>query len=405
MAEIRQQQQQRKASKGSLQERIRQLDASLRARAQEQKAARARVPFRTADEVDRRIAQLEAQVDAGTMKLADEKRALAEASGLRKQRKVFAQLDDAERAMAADRAQLAELRRALDDPEARALSERYTALGAELDAARAAQDEAYRGVSALRAERARLHAAQQAAYAAMRAVKDRYYAQKKAFADYEHEAYKARRERQRAQREAHERERRKKVAEQLLEDASQPAFLDEILAVEGLLRYFDPAATTYLGSGPAAGAGAGAGNLAAQASRTVDSAEFKGARVVRKDDDNYFVGTGGKKGKRGRKNGAAGNASSTPAQPASAAGADTSTPAEAATTGGSAGGKFNLSVGVIEELGKVGVEPPMTQTDVSAVVDKLKAKLDKWKSDQDRQTKAVSALIIPTPSMPIYIFH
>lgn len=145
--------------------------------------------------------------------------------------------------------------------------------------------------------------------------------------------------------------------------------------------------------------------MAAQASRTVDSAEFKGARVVRKDDDNYFVGTGGKKGKRGRKNGAAGNASSTPAQPASAAGADTSTPAEAATTGGSAGGKFNLSVGVIEELGKVGVEPPMTQTDVSAVVDKLKAKLDKWKSDQDRQTKAVSALIIPTPSMPIYIFH
>lgn len=49
-----------------------------------------------------------------------------------------------------------------------------------------------------------------------------------------------------------------------------------------------------------------------------------------------------------------------------------------------------MSIGIIEELGKVGVEPPSNQLDVPAVVEKLKDQLDKWKKDQDKQTKQVS---------------
>ncbi|KAL8846455.1 MAG: hypothetical protein Q9198_011291 [Flavoplaca austrocitrina] len=161
--------------------------------------------------------------------------------------------------------------------------------------------------------------------------------------------------------EAKQKERRKEAARQKLEEASQPAYMDEILTAGGLIRYFDPSSTeaTKELRGPS--------GFAAEAQRTVEASDFKGTKVMKKDDleENYFMGSGGKKGKKGRKGGAAGS----PAP---------GTPSE---------GKFNLSVGIIEELAKVNVEPPMNQSDVPAVVEKLKAKRNHWKSEQDQKTK------------------
>ena len=103
--------------------------------------------------------------------------------------------------------------------------------------------------------------------------------------------------------------------------------------------------------------------------------EFKGVRVAKKEDrdDNYFMGGGGKKGKKGKKG------SSTTGSPAP------STPTE---------GKFNLTVGVIEELAKINVEPPMNQAGVPVVVEKLKQKRDQWKADQDKKTKEVGGFVV-----------
>ncbi len=79
------------------------------------------------------------------------------------------------------------------------------------------------------------------------------------------------------------------------------------------------------------------------------------------------MGSGGKKGKKGKK----GSATGSPAP---------GTPTE---------GKFNLSIGIIEELGKVNVEPPMSQAGVPAVVEKLKEKRNKWKAEQETKTREV----------------
>ena len=134
--------------------------------------------------------------------------------------------------------------------------------------------------------------------------------------------------------------------------------MDEILTTEGLIRYFDPSA-------PAASKSLrGPSGFAAEAQRNIDDSAIKGTKISKKEDrdDTYFMGTGGKKGKKAKKDAAA------------------STPTE---------GKFNLSMGVIEELGKVNVEPPMKQSDVPPLLEKLKAKLDHWKNDQDKKTKEV----------------
>ena len=373
LTSIRQQQSGFKSSRGGVQEKIASLDAQLKNRINEQKTARARVSFKNVEEVDREIARLEKQVDTGTMKLVDEKKALAEISSLRKQRKGFAGFEESEKGINDVKAQISELRKQLDNPEAKALSEKYSEVAKELDAIKAEQDEAYKGISSLRDERTKLHAEQQEKFSAIRAIKDTYFQTRQAFRDYEQEQWRIRKERQKAEQDAYQKEKRRKIADKKLEEASEPAYMDEILTAEGLIRFFDPSA-------PAASKSLrGPSGFAAEAQRTIDDSDIKGTKVSRKDerDDTYFMGTGGKKGKKGKKGGAKDGANGSPAP---------GTPTE---------GKFSLSIGVMEELGKVGVDSPMNQGDVPAVVEKLKAKLEAWKSQQADKTKEVR---IPSPS-------
>ena len=304
---------------------------------------------------------MERQVDAGTMKLVDEKKALAEISSLRKQRKGFAGFEESQRGIDGVKAQISELRKSLDNPEAKALSDKYTEITKELDEIKAEQDEAYKNLGALRDERTKLYSDQQEKYAAVRDVKDQFHKARLAYRDYEQEQWKLRQERQKAERDAYQKEKRRKIADKKLEEASEPAYMDEILTAEGLIRYFNPSA-------PAASKSLlSPSGFAAEAQRTIDDSEIKGTKVSKKDerDDTYFMGTGGKKGKKSRKtNGTASPAPSTPTE-----------------------GKFNLSIGVIEDLAKVNIEPPMNQSAVPSVVDQLKEKLEHWKREQDAKTK------------------
>ncbi|KAL8830218.1 MAG: hypothetical protein Q9191_001558 [Dirinaria sp. TL-2023a] len=360
---IKQKQSAFKSSRGSLQEKISVLDAQLKSRMAEQKIARSRVAFKSVEEIDREIQRLEKQVDAGTMKLVDEKKALAEISSLRKQRKGFAGFDEAEKGIQDVKTQIAELRRTIDNPEVKALNQKYDEINQDLQSIKAEQDKAYGSLNSLRDERSKLHAEQQEKYSAVRSIKDKYRKAWTVYRDYEQEQNRQRQERQRTEREQYQKQKRREIAAKKLEEASEPAFMDEILTAEGLIRYFEPSSLTE-----ASKSLRGPSGFAAEAQRSVDSFEFKGVRVAKKEDrdDNYFMGGGGKKGKKGKKG------SSTTGSPAP------STPTE---------GKFNLTVGVIEELAKINVEPPMNQAGVPVVVEKLKQKRDQWKADQDKKTR------------------
>ena len=337
----------------------------MKNRINEQKTNRARVPYKNVEEIDSKIAKLEKDVDSGTMKLVDEKKALAEASNLRKVRKNFAGFEEAEKGINDVKAQIAELKKTMDNPEAKALSDRYNSITEELDSIRASQDEVFKNLNALRDERTKLQEDQQAKYSNMRSVKDKYYEARNAHRAYEQELWKQKQERRKAENEAYAKEKRKKAAAAKLEEASQPAYGNEIAAAEGLINYFDPSTVTEAKTlrGPS--------GFAAEAQRTVDASSIKGTALTKKEDrdDTYFMGTGGKKGKKGKKGGAATGGVATPIE-----------------------GKFNLSMGVIEELGKVNVDPPTKQADVPEVLEKLKAKVSKWKSESESKTKEVSRL-------------
>jgi hypothetical protein len=242
------------------------------------------------------------------------------------------------------------------------MSEKYNAIQKELDEIKAEQDVVYKSINQLRDQRTKLQNEQQEAWQALKAYKDDYFERKRAFRDYENKAYQIRREKQAAEQQAYQASKRKANAEQRLEEASAPAFQDEILTAEGLIRYFDPSAV-------AAKEIAAPSKFAASTGRTVNDDAFKGMKAVKKDDqEDFFIGGGGKKKKGGKKG---------------AATANTSTPAEATS-------KFNLNLGVLEDLAKVKVDAPSSQADVPKLVETLKEKMGKWKADQAKQTKEVN---------------
>ncbi|PWY65719.1 nuclear segregation protein [Aspergillus heteromorphus CBS 117.55] len=363
LSSIRQKQQGFKASRSSTQEKLNALDATLKARIAEQNTSRTRMSFKNVEDLDREIARLEKQVDSGTLRLVDERKILTDVSNLRKQRKNFAGLDEAQKVITDLKTQIATLKKTLDNPEAKALSDKYTEIQKELDAIKAEQDSAFKNLNALRDERTKLHGEQQKKWTAIREIKDNYYKGRKAYKEYEDEAWKIRREKQKAQRDAFEREKRKKVADKKLEEASRLAYTDEILTGQGLIRHFNPAYDfASLGLDDKKDEGS---NFLAGVGRTVDDSNIKGMKVLKKDDreEDYFSGTGGKKGKKGKK-GANGSAAPAPAET-----------------------KFNLNVGVIEDFAKVKIDPPMSQADVPAVIEKLAAKITEWKKNQASKTE------------------
>ncbi|KAL4871186.1 hypothetical protein BDV12DRAFT_31969 [Aspergillus spectabilis] len=324
--------------------------------------------FKNVDELDREISRLEKQVDSGTLRLVDEKKILADISSMRKQRKNFASLEDAQKVIDDLKSQISTLKKTLDNPEAKALSDKYSEIQKELDTIKAEQDGAFKNLNALRDERTKLHGEQQTKWAAIREVKDNYYKGRKAYKEYEDEAWRIRREKQKAQREAFEREKKRKIADKKLEEASRPAYTDEILTAQGLIRHFNPSydfATLGLSDKKDETSG-----FRAEVARTVDDSNIKGMKVLKKEEDDYFVGTGGKKGKKGKKGSA--NGSPAPATPTD--------------------NKFNMNVGIIEDFAKVKIDPPMKQSDVPAVVEKLAAKITEWKNGQAAKTAEVRFL-------------
>ena len=364
MRQIREQQAGGKTGRNQTMEQIKRLDEQLKSRIAEQKTARSRVSFKNVEELDREIKRLEEQVDTGRLKLVDEKKNLAEISNLRKQRKNFGGFDEAQKGIDDTKAKIKNLRDSLDDPESKALSDKYNKIQAELDTIKSEQDNAYKNINSLRDEREKLYHAQQEKYASIKKLKDEYWAANKAVKQYEWQSREKLREKQKAEREAFEREKKRDRANKMLAEASDKAYLDEIRRAESLLRFFDPNYTAEKAPLQAPS------QFQAQAQRTVDDSGLKGVKMMRKDEreEDYFKGTGGKKGKKGKKGGAVGESpAGTP--PAS--------------------GKFNCPPAVMEDCNSMGIEPPMSAAEIPETREKVKAKLDFWKKDQDAQTEKV----------------
>ncbi|PWZ00854.1 hypothetical protein BCV70DRAFT_199219 [Testicularia cyperi] len=383
--ELRTQQAGSKGVRGKTLEDLRTLQESIGKKIKDLQQAKSKVPYKSLADVDGRIKRLEEQVEAGSMKLVEEKKALSEISSLKKSRKTVESFDAAQSQIDQDRAKVDELKASLDSPEAKALNKRYDEIKVELDQIQAEQDKAAgsRGKlldqrTALSAKLDSLYQARRDRQAAFRAANDTFYA--KLNADRERRVQKQKEER--AQFEA---EKRKEHEQQMREEAALPAFAKEIEDCDVLINYFSKGSAS--GSDAAAksdnqpkAVGGKALNLRQV---NADAMVPKGAVIKQKSqqEEEYFVAAAKpKKNKSKNKRGTPLNLNDSTAE----ADEDNENASPAAAAGGD---KLHVPLGTLSALLALSIPPPTNATDVSRVVENLKLKRQYFVSNQARVTK------------------
>ena len=343
------------------------VDTQLRTRLAEQKEARSRISFKSVEEIDREIKRLEAQVDGGKMKIVDEKKALAEVTSLLKQRKQLVGIEGSNTDIDALKATLSDIKKELHDPAVAEMSDHYDKITKQIDDIKAVQAEKYANLGELRDNAAKARANQDQKYTELKSIQDAYHAQRRSYLDYEKEAGRRREAARKLEREQYLQEKQRRILEEKLEEASVPAYFEEIRAADILIRLLDPSYTT-------SSTAVGPGEFAAVAQRTVDDSGLKGTRIIKKDDDeeSYFTGSQnkrGKKGERSRKVGPTAQASSK-------------------STSRDLGVFMNQRV--LEQFTTVGIGPPSTQEEIPTTLEKMKSKRELWTKDRQRKTEEVS---------------
>ncbi|KAL4262046.1 Nuclear segregation protein Bfr1 [Pleurotus pulmonarius] len=361
---IRSQQAGSKASRSEIVAQNKALNEQIQKKLKDLNASRSKVPFKTVAEVDAHIKQLEKQVDSGTLRLVDEKRALSDISQCKRQRKTVEAFAAEEEVINELRQKYEESKKDLNDPAAKALSEKYESIQAELDELKKEANEAYQNRSKLFAEREVIQAQLDVLHTERRELTRQFKEANDRHWNKIHEDRARRAERAKAQRAAEEAEKKKEIADRLLEEAQIPAFQVQIEDCQTLIDSFsgkntDNATLKSVPSEKAEVVGVPKLDI-----RKVEApSEGLVARKKKGDDEeSYFVGKGKSKGgKKGKSNG-----SSEPATPTS--------------------NSLNVPLATLSALLALSIPPPTSSSDVPRVIEDLKTKKAWFEANQKRVT-------------------
>ncbi|KAJ7682795.1 hypothetical protein DFH06DRAFT_972163 [Mycena polygramma] len=364
---IRGQQSNSKTSRSKIQEQVNALHENINKKVKDLQAAKSKSPFKTVAEVDAHIKHLERQVESGNMKLVDEKRALQEISSQKRNRRTIESFQADQDAIDRDRNALAELRKQYDDPVAKAASERYDEIKAELDAMKKEGDEAHSNRTVLFKERDGIQAELNTLFndkressQKFRESNDRYWAKV-------NDDRAKRAERLRAQRAAEELQKKQERAERIREEAEMPAFQAQIEDCQTLIDYFSGKSSgTVTFKSTSLHTRADVAGVPKLEIRKVEAAP-EGVVMRKKkgeDEDAYFVGGKGKgKGKK--------------SQPKAAESSDAAAPTAT---------QLNVPLPTLSALLSLSIPPPASNIDVPRVIEDLKTKKEWFEANQVRVT-------------------
>ncbi|OWT39327.1 nuclear segregation protein Bfr1 [Cryptococcus neoformans] len=364
-----------KGDRNKLFEEMKRLQEGVQKKIKDVQGQRNKLGFKSVADIDARIESLDKQVESGSMKLVDEKKALQEITTLRRSRKTLEASGSIDESIAADKAKIDELKKQLDDPEAKKVSDRFDELKKEMDGLREEGNKAFEERGKLFDERNKLSAEMDELYDRKRKSaqkwredNDKYYA--KVQADRQ-----ARQERFKAEKAREDAERREQEIARLREEARAPAFASETDDCGVLINWFKG----KYGSGEVPSTHAGGKpdpatvveGVKALEIRKVDDEAFKGMTLKKKDDElGGFFGGSGKSKKKGKK----GNSG-------------TATPASQ-EAGNSAKEAVNLPMSLLSTLLSLGISPPSGKDDVQRTVDDLETKKAWFEANSAAKTKA-----------------
>ncbi|KAG7193256.1 uncharacterized protein KQ657_001019 [Scheffersomyces spartinae] len=339
-----------KTERNAVNDQIKQVDQSLKRKVAEIQAQTSKNSFKSVADIDARIDYLDGLVDAGTLKLAEERKFVKEMSSLRKLRKDFGAIEKQQALIDADKTKIAELKKKLSGLQNKEVQARFEEIQKKLDEI----NEQNKSVSTKRSEfvkkRAALREQKDAKFNAIRKLRADFDAEMDKFRATLAAERKKREEENKAREQEEKLQKKKEVAEKLLSEASVPAFTQEINSIHTLLAYFDPA---YVKPAPKSTSTAnGASEINTHKSiRKVEMPED--VVVLKKETVAFFEGTKGKKANRQRKNKT----------------------------------KFTVDPEVIAALGNLSIPLPTKSEDVEGTIEVLKETLKALEDKQEEQTK------------------
>ncbi|KAK4703567.1 hypothetical protein P7C70_g2653, partial [Phenoliferia sp. Uapishka_3] len=372
-----------KGGRGKTMDQVKAMQEGLSKKIKELQAAKAKLPYKSVAEVDAAIANLDRQVSSGMMKLVDEKKALMEMSSLKKTRKNVESFGSQQASIDADKTKIDAIRAGLDDPEAKAISDKFNAARAELDKINKAHDEASKGRDVLFEERNAISKELDVAFSKKKESANAFREANNKFYQKMNDDRAKRLERQRAERQAFEDSKRSEINLRLLEEAQAPAFEREIEDCRTLVDFFqrriglagtaNPSSVLY-----ARAAVAGVPELEI---RKVESGPPEGAVALKKkgtEEEVFFMGGRGKKGKKG---------------PKQLKGETPKVKTEEERKEEEKAQPLNLPFPTLSALLTLGITSPLTVGDVPTTIEALTVKMKYFSDNQDRVTREKIAAV------------
>ncbi|KAA1121063.1 hypothetical protein PGTUg99_003890 [Puccinia graminis f. sp. tritici] len=371
MDALRQEQSKGKSSRGKLLDQIKAANDSVQRKIKELNANRAKLPYKSSVEVDAKIRQLESQIESGTMRIVEEKKALTEIQNLRKARKLVDAFGPQQELIEAEKEQIEELRKQLDDPHNRSTNDRWSEIKRELDQINEQLDESSKSRDKLFEERNKLQDALTEVFNKKRESSTRHKEANEKYYAKMQEDQQRRIDRQKAERDAQEKAEIEQVHIEMREQAALPAYGREIEDCRTLILHFDklmgnaPSIEENPSEDPKSTASTTLPKI--KEIRQVDGKDgFEGMVAIKKkgaEEEEFFMGGGGGGGKKNKKS----------KKPATEAPANNQA--------------LNLPLSTINALYALAVPVPMTREDVVKTIATLSEKKNWFTENQARVTK------------------
>ncbi|KAG1376388.1 hypothetical protein G6F61_007637 [Rhizopus arrhizus] len=348
LAEIREKQAELKKSRKAVYEQLDALNESIRKKVSVVKGFQSKIPYRSTEEVDDRIAELERKIEAG-VRIVEEKKMLQEMSLLKRNRLSFEDIDQQQTEINRERAIYDELKKNIDDSEAKKLSDRYEQLDAEFKEIHGDQNKQREARNKLYDERTRLKGLLDEEYNKLRTLRDEHRKNNDEYYTFVRKLREYKKEQEQLRKVQEENEKRQEAAKQELELASLPAFENEIALCDNLVIFLE----SFTSSGAKSDTISG-GNV-----NEIENA-FEGMVIKKRDDDVFFAG--GNKKKQNKKEPAAKESKKSDA--------------------------LKLPLATMENFFDIKVTVPTKISEIPATIQKLKERKEYFIKEQPKVTEA-----------------
>lgn len=219
-----------KLQRQTINDEIKKIDAQIKKRISEIQAQTLKNNFKLVAEIDARVNALDKMIDAGDLKLADERRYVKEMLSLRKLRKDFGGIEKTQALIDADKEKIAALKQKLLGVQNKELNAQFEKIQKELDEINNLNKGTF-------TKRISFHLA---SFSFLRALRAQFDEQYKHFKEQMADEIKRREDEDKERIESEKAAKLKARAERELAAAQVPAFTAEINSIHSLLAYFDP---------------------------------------------------------------------------------------------------------------------------------------------------------------------